>query len=379
MVQFDSDSFQAEHAGERLQLLPKEFALFQYLYEHAGQSFSREQLLDAVWPLEAPTDRTVDDHIYRIRKKLASWSHLLRIETIRGQGYKLVRNAPRQQESPLLHDEQFAADVKRMLYKYHGLGMGAAMQLLSEHRDILSLPGDPYYDTYLHFVRGDFEWLLTTDSLDIWKKLSYTIFIYQAIQPEHKNILRYFEGLIANGHLLEWSWLCDLRLAAIQHYIGEGRLEQAQEKLDAIRGDIAQLDSSSFTSVFLLTEIYLRMHEGQLKDAHEKLQECEALLAQHPIQRERGAFLIAKGILFYQQGEISAARQAVDQGLETIHQTRFIPHLLANLRRVLLYLKTNCCDEAYELKLQRQWDQLAAQFRLNELQAQAERLLEAHL
>lgn len=379
MVQFDSDTFQAAYAGESIQLLPKEFALFQFLYENAGRSFSRDELLDAVWPLEAPTDRTVDDHIYRIRKKLAVWSHLLRVETIRGQGYKLVRSAPRQQESPLLHDEQFAADVNRMLHKYHGLGMGAAMQLLAEHRELLSLPGDPYYDAYVHFIRGDFEWLLTTDSMDIWKKLSYALFIYSAIQPDHTNISRYFEALIAKGSMLEREWINDLRLSVINHYIGEGKTEQAQEKLDAIRQDIVEMNSASFMSVFLLTEMYLQMQKGQIEEASAKLQECEMLLDQHPIQRERGALQVAKGILLYHQGEKAAGREAIEQGLETTRQTRFIPHLLVNLRRVLFCIGTHAFDETYYLRLHRQWDQLAAQFHFDQLKARTEQLLEQHL
>lgn len=379
MIQFDSDTGKVAYAGEYIPLLPKEFALFQFLYENAGRSFTRERLLDAVWPLEEPTDRTVDDHIYRIRKKLARWSHLLHIETVRGQGYKLIRLTPKRQARPLLHDEQFAADINRMMNKYHGLGMGAAMQLLAEHRDILSLPVDLYYDAYLHFVRGDFEWLLATDSLDLWKKLAYAVFVYEATQPEHQTILRYYEGLIANGHLLEWSWLCDLRLGAIFHYIGAGRLGEAQEGLDAIRQDIAELHSPSFTSVFLIAEMVLRMAQNRLDEAEAKLRECEALLAEHPIQRERGAFLVAKGMLLYRQGAHAAARQTVEEGLETTRETHFIPHLLVNLQRALLFLRTHSCDEAHYQRLRRQWEQLALQFRLDELRVKAERLLERHL
>ncbi|WP_162848484.1 winged helix-turn-helix domain-containing protein [Paenibacillus nanensis] len=379
MIQFDSDTGKVAYAGESVQLLPKEFALFQFLYEHAGRSFTRERLLDAVWPLEEPTDRTVDDHIYRIRKKVARWSHLLRIETVRGQGYKLIRLTPKLQARPLLHDEQFAADVNRMMNKYHGLGMGAAMQLLAEHRDILSLPVDPYYDAYLHFVRGDLDWLLTTDSLDLWKKLTYAVFVYEAAQPGDQTVRRYYEGLIARGHLLEWSWLCDLRLGAIHHDIGAGRLEEAQRGLEAIREEIAELQSPSFTSVFLIAEMMLRMEQNRLGEAEAKLRECEALLAQHPIQRERGAFLVAKGMLLYRQGAHTAARHTVEEGVETTRETHFIPHLLVNLRRALLFLHSHSCDEAYAQRLQRQWEQLALQFRLDELQVKAGRLLERHL
>jgi len=379
MIHFEPDTYQAVYAGESIQLLPKELALFRYLYEHAGRSFSREELLDAVWPLEDPSDRTVDDHIYRIRKKLAKWMHLLHVETIRGQGYKLIRHVPKQQESPLLQDDQFATDVHRMFSKYHRLGMGAAMQLLSTHRGVLSLPDDPYYDAYLHFVRGDFEWLLTTDSINSWQKIAYAVFIHAIIQSEHKTSLYYFERLIAKGHKLSREWLIDLRLNAIFLYVEAGMLKKAREEIDAIREDIADLESPSFSALFLLKEMYLQLQKGHLDAAAVKLQECETMLAHHSIQRERGAFLVAKAIFLYRQGEISSARQALDDGMETIRQTQFIPHFLTSLKLVLFYLGTHECDETYRLKYQRQWVQLTKQYRLDELLERTEQLLRSHL
>ncbi|MFF2889360.1 winged helix-turn-helix domain-containing protein [Paenibacillus sp. NPDC057967] len=375
MIHFEPDRYEAAYAGERISLLPKEFALLRYLYEHAGRSFSRDALLEAVWPLEEPSDRTVDDHIYRVRKKITAWSHLLQIETIRGQGYKLVRHSAARGDSPLLQDDQFAADVNRMFSKYHSLGMGAALQLLSAHREVLSLPGDPYYDVYLHFVRGDFEWLLATDSINSWQKAAYAVFIYSALQSEPTVSIPYFEGLIAKGKMLSPAWRIDLRLNAVILYIEAGMLDKAREELDAIRDDIAELNSPSFTAVFILKEMYLHIEEGQLQEAAVKLGACEELLALHPIQRERGACLVAKAMLHYRDGDIRSARQALDDGIEITRRTQFIPHLLANLRLVLSFLGKYSCDEAYRKNYQRQWDQLGEHYQFDSLLAKTERLL----
>lgn len=380
MIQFNPDTYQVSYAGDSVQLLPKEFALFRYLYEHAGRSFSREALLDAVWPLEEPVDRTVDDHVYRIRKRLANWAHLLQIETVRGQGYKLVRQAPKTSESPLLQDEQFAADVGRMLSKYHKLGMGAAMQLLSAHRDILSLPGDPFYDSYLPFIRGDFEWLLTTDRIDHWQRLVYAVFIHAAIRLDQRSSsLHYFEKLLAKSDLLPRTWICDLRLNASSLYLEAGLPSMSREMLDVVRQDIVSLDSASFTAILLLKEMFWHLQEDQVDAAAAKLQECEELLAQQPIQREHGAFLVAKGILGYQKGEVESARQALDEGIDTTRQTQFVPHLLSNLQTILLYLGTAGKDESFRLKYKRQWDQLAEQHHFEKLLATTESLLDSSL
>ncbi|WP_167747165.1 winged helix-turn-helix domain-containing protein [Cohnella luojiensis] len=379
MIHFEPDTYRAVHAGESIQLLPKEFVLLRFLYEHAGRSFSREQLLDSVWRLETPGDRTVDDHIYRIRKKLSKWSHLLSVETIRGQGYKLTRIAPKQEASPLLQDEEFAANVNRMMSKYHGLGMGQAMQLLSANRDILRLPGDPFYDVYIHFVRGDFDWLITTDSISLWQKAAYAVFIHANIQFDYKASLYYFERLIAKSDMLTQDWQYDLQINVIFLYIESGMLKKAREQLEAMRHAITDLNSPSFTAIYLLKEMHLELQEGHMDAAELKLQECEALLIRHPMQRERGAFLVSKAFYLYQQGAIRSARKVLDEGIETIRQTHFIPHLLGSLKTTLMYFGTNVRDETYRLKYQLQWNLMAAEYHFKDLLVKTEHVLGRHL
>jgi hypothetical protein len=88
-MEWDAGAYTVTWKGQQIVLLPKEYALLHYLYANAGQTFSREQLLDAVWTLETPVDRTVDDHVYRLRRKLARWAPAVQIDTVRGLGYRL--------------------------------------------------------------------------------------------------------------------------------------------------------------------------------------------------------------------------------------------------------------------------------------------------
>ncbi len=379
MIRFDSDTYQAEYAGQSIRLLPKEFALLRYLYEHSGRSFARDELLDAVWPLEAPGDRTVDDHIYRVRKKLIPWSHLLRLETIRGQGYKLTRLAPKTQSNPLLHDEQFVADASRMLAKYHGLGMGAAMRLLSANRDVLGLPGDPFYDAYIRFVSGDFAWLLETDELSRPQQAVYASFIHASIQFDAHASLRYFDKLIARGNELTRAWLNDLKLNAAYLALAAGFPQQARKRLNEIRAEIADMDSPSFTALFLLKEALVSMEEGHSEATAAKLTECDTLLERHPIRRERGAYLVAKGLYLYGQGAPARARQSIEEGMETTRQTQFIPHLLNSLQLIIRCLESHPYDDACLQNYRRQWDAMAAQYRFAELLPKARRLLDNRL
>jgi DNA-binding response OmpR family regulator len=69
-----------------------EVELLKYLFERAEQPVSRDEILDKIWGIEAyPTNRTVDNFILKLRKKLEpdpqNPRHIL---TVYGTGYKLV-------------------------------------------------------------------------------------------------------------------------------------------------------------------------------------------------------------------------------------------------------------------------------------------------
>ncbi|EAP90629.1 MAG: phosphate regulon transcriptional regulatory protein PhoB [Oceanicaulis sp.] len=73
-----------------IHLGPTEFRLLDYLMQHPGRVFSREQLLDAVWGSDVYVEaRTVDVHIGRLRKALSAGGEHDPIRTVRSAGYAL--------------------------------------------------------------------------------------------------------------------------------------------------------------------------------------------------------------------------------------------------------------------------------------------------
>ena len=69
---------------------PTEFRLLDYLMQHPGRVFSREQLLDAVWGSDVYVEaRTVDVHVGRLRKALNKAGDGDPIRTVRSAGYAL--------------------------------------------------------------------------------------------------------------------------------------------------------------------------------------------------------------------------------------------------------------------------------------------------
>ena len=70
----------------RVELTRTEFDLLALLLDHRGQVFSRQELLDRVWPDDViVTERTVDVNITRLRKKLGNYASC--ILTRQGFGY----------------------------------------------------------------------------------------------------------------------------------------------------------------------------------------------------------------------------------------------------------------------------------------------------
>lgn len=75
--------------GQELELTPKEFAILKYLMEHKGWVVDRDTLLDKIWGYDYfGGDRTVDNHIKKLRKSLGAAGG--QIKTVIKTGYKLT-------------------------------------------------------------------------------------------------------------------------------------------------------------------------------------------------------------------------------------------------------------------------------------------------
>ena len=88
----DRVAHRVKRDGKEVHLGPTEFRLLDYLMQHPGRVFSREQLLDAVWGSDVYVEaRTVDVHIGRLRKALSVGvdTELDPIRTVRSAGYSL--------------------------------------------------------------------------------------------------------------------------------------------------------------------------------------------------------------------------------------------------------------------------------------------------
>jgi DNA-binding response OmpR family regulator len=84
----DPEAHRATLGGTLLDLTRTEFGLLHLLLRNPGRAFSRSYLLDMVWGETFVTgDRSVDNAVLRLRKKLGDWGEA--IETVWGVGYRL--------------------------------------------------------------------------------------------------------------------------------------------------------------------------------------------------------------------------------------------------------------------------------------------------
>ena len=92
-IAMDLTAHRVTRAGRYIHLGPTEFRLLQYLMEHPGCVFSREELLNSVWGPDIYVEpRTVDVHIRRLRKALNNDGETDPIRTVRAAGYALDRD-----------------------------------------------------------------------------------------------------------------------------------------------------------------------------------------------------------------------------------------------------------------------------------------------
>lgn len=89
LLQLDPQRFIARLAAQQVELTAVEFQLFHKLYSEPGRIFSRAQLMDSMYSdHRVVSDRTIDSHIKKLRKKFKSLSEQEIIHSVYGAGYR---------------------------------------------------------------------------------------------------------------------------------------------------------------------------------------------------------------------------------------------------------------------------------------------------
>lgn len=90
-IVYDRSSHRVWCAGSEIALTPREFRLFDILFQRAGRAVSADTLQDFVWNDAPPaTSNSLAVYVGYLRRKL-SGSRSSMLETLRGSGYRLAR------------------------------------------------------------------------------------------------------------------------------------------------------------------------------------------------------------------------------------------------------------------------------------------------
>ncbi len=91
-LSLDPQSHRASVNGVTVEINHTEFKLLRHFMMNPDRVYSRAQLLDSVWgPGTFIEERTVDVHVLRLRKALRAADLDDAIETVRGAGYRLIK------------------------------------------------------------------------------------------------------------------------------------------------------------------------------------------------------------------------------------------------------------------------------------------------
>ena len=91
-VEVDLQRCRVVRSGKALDISSTEFELLKYFICHAGETLSRDRLLEDVWGYDNyPTTRTIDTHLVRLRQKLEPDPEQPQyFLTVHGTGYRFV-------------------------------------------------------------------------------------------------------------------------------------------------------------------------------------------------------------------------------------------------------------------------------------------------
>lgn len=350
-LELNGSEYKVSSGGLTIELLPKEFALLQFLYRNRGRTFSREQLLDKVWPMEYPVERTVDDHIYRLRKKLRELGGI-DIKTIRGFGYSLaVPGSPEGVAmNPATNDPELRDTMREVFMKFHVYGQGRSMLTLARQQDILGYELDPHYSMVIHFVQGDLEWLIHTEEIPLKDRLFYLNLFYFFIgDPTVK--LEYAERLIERKLLNPPEQLELEILTMLDLYTLAGQPEKALERLKRSYQVIAGPGYENFVPVTMITELFIHLVAGAGDEQLERLDEAVSrILSDKPFLREIGGYKVVKGLWKLRRAQWTEGEKLINEGMQVLDMSGFIPLRLYAMYRIYHFCRMFPVSKALQHK-----------------------------
>lgn len=342
MILFQVDNYSITIHGQTIDLLRKEYLLLKYLYMNANKALSRNHILEGVWPLQSPSDRTVDDHIYRLRKKLKPYRSFLTIETMKGYGYCLRINNTyvTNEETHLRNDVEIQSLYEQLISKYHLYGNGQAVRNLLDEK-VFTVQMEESIRARLSFFNGDFSSLLKNKDLPIKEKSFCYLSFYALVNTDPYYNYGLLKRYIEKGFIDEKD-LPEVYLLSSFMYLQLSHSEQACLLLKEKDAFILNEENGFYG----FQQLWWLMYALYIKDdllTEEKIAELHQFLDTKSYQRERGLFSLLKGFYYIQLNKEKQALDSVQQCFTILEREGFPLHILLsiNIGELLLSVYSN--------------------------------------
>ncbi|MBU9721376.1 MULTISPECIES: winged helix-turn-helix domain-containing protein [Bacillaceae] len=315
---FSLEDYSVTDGEEKVKLLRKEYLLLSYLYKNKGRVFSREELLNAVWSMEEPTDRTVDDHVYRLRKKLSPFTHTMTIKTVKGYGYLLEVQEEPQIEAALPIPEELSNQANQLFNMYYKYGHGKALKALLTNKELgFSLKAD--HQATLHLLQSEFEHLL--NSISSHDNKFIPLYLYAQVEQDPKKVISTYEKVVKSKVLVEKEEM-DVQYGGLPMlYL---KIDKPAEAMKMVKKGLAYIRSDEKHGFYPLLKIMksiVHFYNNEMEKAEAEIDMLEILLKDLPYQRELGALHVIKGLLIMATGDTEQAKEWIENGRSIINDS----------------------------------------------------------
>ncbi|MDV2683002.1 winged helix-turn-helix domain-containing protein [Alkalihalophilus lindianensis] len=374
-LSFQLSNYTIRYFDQSIQLLRKEFELCQYLYLHPNHVFSRDALLEAVWSDAYPTDRTVDDHIYRLRKKLQPLSNMVKIETIRGLGYQLTV-LPRSEVKPIITDPTFLASSTELLHTYHLYGNGLAIKSLLDN-PAFGIEPPQNLRIPLAFMSGEYHAIVNDSSISFHEKALFLLWIHLLIEGAPHTV-HYFnqarkKNLFPSEQQLEVETLSTILFNLLSRNIKETSETIAYTETKIISPD------QSFYPFFRLTKMMYAICNGNKQQTLAEKKLLEDFFQKRPYQREKGIFTVLKGIMEIIDGKKTDGLNHIQEGMDTLKRSHFNSHIGLSIAILTFYLEKECKDKHLLKQRDTYYEEFVKPYKVEVLREQLKSLFQTHL
>lgn len=316
MMKFSQEDYTVTLEGTKVTLLRKEFFLLKFLYVNNGRAFSRDELLDAVWPFEEPTDRTVDDHIYRLRKKLFPCRSTISIKTVKGLGYSL-KIEDQTNESSIPVPEEISRQANQLFDTYYKYGQGKALKELVTNR-ALGFPIGEKQETVLLWLQSDFESLLK--KLDLTENIFVPLLLYGFVESNVKRVIDIHENILQRNILSEKERMDISCFSLPMWYMKINKPDLSmllvQKEFNAIK-----TSDHGFLPLLHIMKTIILFYSHKMGEVEKGLNTAENVLTRFPFLREQGALKVMQGLFLIAQGENPEGEDIIMEGIQLIHRS----------------------------------------------------------